>query len=49
MATDNTKNIINWNKQYFTKLLGIDKKVSWLRFYNDKIIAKEFYTKGHYI
>lgn len=41
----NTKEIMKWTKQYFTKLLGVNKKVKWFRIYNDKIILKEILTK----
>lgn len=49
VALGNIPSIINYTKNYFTHLLGVDKKVKWLRIYDDKIIHKEITTKRHFV
>jgi len=49
VATSNAKEIVNWSKKYFTCLLGVGRKVKWLRLKNNKIIIKEMTTKRHYL
>ena len=39
--------IMSWTKQYFTKKLGINKPINWLRVSDNKIIRKQtIFTKG---
>ena len=46
----NIKDVMKWTKQYFTKLLGYNKPVKWLRVSDDETIKRMTirYTKGHY-
>jgi len=49
VATRNVLQIADWTKQYFTQLLGCNKKVKWLRMYDDKTLQKHVYTKRHFV
>lgn len=49
VALGKTRKIMGWTKQHFTQLLGCNKKVKWLRIYDDKIIPKEILTKRHFV
>ena len=49
VALGKTRKIMDWTKQHFTQLLGCNKKVKWLRIYDDKIIPKEITTKRHFV
>lgn len=49
VAIGKTRQIMDWTKQHFTQLLGCNKKVKWLRIYDDKIIPKEITTKRHFV
>jgi len=47
----NARNVMKLNKQYFTKLLGYNKPVKWLRVSDDETIKRMTikHTKGHYV
>ena len=46
----NIKKVMKWSKEYFTKLLGYNKPVKWLRMSDNETIKRMAirYTKGHY-
>jgi len=50
LCVKNLKKVMSWSKDYFTKLLGLNKPVHWLRVNsNDKIYRKATrYTKEHW-
>ena len=49
VAIKNAEQIVKWSKHYFSSLLGVGKKVKWIRLKNNKVIIKEITTKEHYI
>ena len=49
LAKKNMLEIADWTRQHFTQLLGCNKKVRWLRIYDDKIIQKQVITKRHFV
>ena len=49
VAISNAHEIVNWSKKYFSRLLGVGRKVKWQRLKNNEVIIKEITTKEHYI
>jgi hemolysin-activating ACP:hemolysin acyltransferase len=49
VAISNAHEIVNWSKNYFSRLLGVGRKVKWQRLKNNEVIIKEITTKEHYI
>ena len=41
ICVNNLNKIMSWTKQYFTKTLGINKPINWLRVVDNKIIRTQ--------
>jgi len=50
ICVKNLNKIMSWTKQYFTKKLGINKPINWLRISNNKVLRKQTrFTKESWI
>jgi hemolysin-activating ACP:hemolysin acyltransferase len=50
ICVKNLNKIMSWTKQYFTKKLGINKPINWLRISDNKVLRKQTrFTKESWI
>ena len=50
ICVKNLNKIMSWTKQYFTKTLGINKPINWLRVIDNKIIRSQTrFTKASWL
>jgi hemolysin-activating ACP:hemolysin acyltransferase len=50
ICVKNLNKIMSWTKQYFTKKLGINKPINWLRISKNKVLRKQTrFTKESWI
>jgi len=50
ICVKNLNKIMSWTKQYFTKTLGINKPINWLRVVDNKIIRSQTrFTKASWL
>ena len=49
VASRKAKQVILDQQRFMTKKFGLNRKVKWIRFHEDKRILKEFETKKHYL